>query len=317
VETHSISFSIITPVYNFDELIIETIASVLQYAPAGDFEYIVINDGSTDRTLEFLQTFQGRIKIISQNNSGEASAVNNALNIASGRFCLVVSGDDPLVSSDLFSEALKIFNQNPSVVAVYPDWQIVDHEGRVLKLVETKDYSFESMLGLNICIPGPGAIFRTHAAIKIQGRNPRLRFGSDFDFWLRISRHGDFQRIPRNLAQWRLHQGSTSVKERGLDMAKERISLIEEFVLNSEISNALKNKALGNAYYSAAILRYFSKEVPYRRYLSKAFRIRKGWVENARFHEVAYLLFLPTSEYIWHWIKRNIGRFKFLDRNGM
>jgi glycosyltransferase involved in cell wall biosynthesis len=308
VKTQSINFSIITPVYNCDEFIRETVESVLLYAPAADFEYIVVNDGSTDSTLEILEEFRSEIKIISQSNSGEASAVNSALKIASGRFSLVVSGDDPLNSSELFSEALRIFDQRPSLVAVYPDWQIIDHGGDVQKLVVTKDYSFEAMLGLNICIPGPGAIFRTNAALKIQGRNPHLRFGSDFDFWLRISRLGDFQRIPKNLAQWRLHHGSTSVKDRGLEMAHERIAIINEFVLSSEISTALERKALGNAYYSAAILRYFSKNIPYRFYLYKAFRIRRRWVESARFHEVVYLLFLPTSEYIWHLVKKRLKR---------
>jgi hypothetical protein len=194
------------------------------------------------------------------------------------------------------------------LVAVYPDWQIIDHVGNVQKVVVTQDYSFETMLGLNICIPGPGAIFRTNAALKIQGRNLNLRFGSDFDFWLRLSGLGDFRRIPKNLAQWRLHHGSTSVKDRGLEMAQERVAIINEFVSSSEISTALMRKALGNAYYSAAILRYFSKDVPYRIFLYKAFRIRKRWVESARFHEVAYLLFLPTSEYIWHWMKKRFQK---------
>ena len=89
----------------------------------------------------------------------------------------MVSGDDPLHSSELFSEALRIFDQRPSLVVVYPDWQIIDHGGDVQKLVVTKDYSFEAMLGLNICIPGPGAIFRTKAEILTCGLEVILTFG--------------------------------------------------------------------------------------------------------------------------------------------
>lgn len=302
-----VNFTIITPVYNCAEFIRETIDSVMLFAPVGDFEYIVVNDGSTDRTIEILEDYQGKVKILSQPNSGEASAVNSALNIALGRFSLVVSADDPLISSELFMEALHILDTDPSIVVVYPDWQIIARDGKLKKIVETKDYSLETMLGLNVCIPGPGAIFRTDAALKIHGRNSHLRFGSDFDFWLRISRLGDFKRIPRILAQWRLHGESTSIKLRGPEMANERIAIIKDFVWHSDLSDSLRRKALGNAYYSAAILRYFSKEVTYRNFLFNAFRIRRGWVETARFHEVIYLLFLPISEYIWVWIKRRIG----------
>lgn len=296
-------FTIITPVFNGERYLRETINSVLENAPTGRYQYIVIDDGSSDRTSLIADDFRDRIEIIRQNNAGEAAAVNVGLTRALGRFTLVVSADDPLISPDLFNQSLNVFNNNPSVVVVYPDWQIIDELGEPIKKVITQEFSLRTLLGLNVCIPGPGAIFRTSTALQIGGRNTKLKYGSDYDFWLRISSLGQFVRLPEVLAQWRKHADSTSIKFRGLEMAKERISLIENILNQDKLPKRLVRQARGNAYYNAAILRYFSKDVPHRKFLLKAFRSRLGWVESAKVHEVVYLLGIPITEYIWLKIK--------------
>ncbi len=86
-------------------------------------------------------------------------------------------------------------------------------------------------------------------------------------------------------------------------MARERIQIIEEFIAESDLTSDLKRVALANAYYSAAILRYFSKSVSHRKYLRKAFVIRRGFVENARLVEIIYLSFIPVSETVWRFAK--------------
>lgn len=299
-----IKFTVITAVYNCDRYIRDTVNSVLRFAPQGDFEYIVVNDGSTDETANILREYGDQVKVINQENFGEANAVNKGLEYALGKYCLVVSADDPLVSSRLFSLAAEVLDARSEIVGTYPDWQMIDANGSVLRIVKTVDYSFDKMLGLNICIPGPGTIFRLAAAREINGRNTSLRFGSDFDFWLRLSALGELHRIPEHLAQWRIHDESTSIKSRGVEMARERVAIIENFLSQRQVSEDLSRKALGNAYYSAAILRYFDRMVPHRKLLYKAFYYRRSWVENARIHEIVYLAFIPISETLWNVVKR-------------
>ena len=297
------TFSIITAVFNGEKFIFETVNSVLRHAPRDDFEYIVIDDGSTDRTNEILMSFGSKIKLVRQSNSGEANAVNLGINMALGAYALVVSADDPLISSELFTQSRQILDNNLQIMATYPDWYLIDEAGTVKKQVSTLEFSIEALVGLNKCIPGPGAIFRTNVANQLGGRNPKLRFGSDFEFWLRLSDLGNFQRIPMYLAQWRSHENSTSIKSRGLEMSKERIKIIEEYLAKSFHSRRIKRMAMGNAYYSAAILRYFSPDVPHRTYLAKAFWFRKGCPENAKIRELIYLLAIPISEFLWLKIK--------------
>jgi len=298
------TFSIITAVYNGEDFIRETVESVLKFAPAGDFEYIVIDDGSFDGTQEILQEFIPNICLYRQENFGEASAVNLGLTNSNGTYAIVVSADDPLISSELFALSRSILDSNPSIMATYPDWYLINEFSEIERKVITQDFSIRALVGLNKCLPGPGAVFRITEAQDIGGRNVKLKFGSDFDFWLRLSGQGSFQRIPHLLAQWRRHENSTSIKLRGPEMAEERITIIENYLMNSEHAEKTSRMAWGSAYYSAAILRYFSKDVPHRRYLLKAVISRRGIPENLKVRELIYLLTTPVSEFLWLRIKR-------------
>ena len=284
-----------TPVYNGGDLLRETLNSVLKYGDGNSFEYIVVNDGSTDQTSRILAEFSGRIQVFNIENQGEANAVNVGLRAAKGKYSLVVSADDPLISSELFVEALNIFDSNQSVVAVYPDWNMIDINSNVLSQVRTFEYSRQALIEHFVCIPGPGAIFRTSAANEIGGRNVMLKFGSDYDFWLRLSQFGDFQRIPKVLAQWRSHANSTSISSKGLEMARERIFVIDNFLIEFPQPKSITRSARAHAYYHAALLSYFSKEVPGSAWMFKAFLIRRGWIEKADLRIVFYCLLLPGS----------------------
>jgi hypothetical protein len=86
------------------------------------------------------------------------------------------------------------------------------------------------------------------------------------------------------------------VSKRGLKMAQERIQVVEDFLASNQISSRLKNMALGNAYYMAARISYFDKNIPAKKYLIKSFKNRKGWVEEAKVYEIFYILLLPMSK---------------------
>jgi glycosyltransferase involved in cell wall biosynthesis len=80
-------FSIITPVYNGEAFIESTVLSVLESVENSNlsYEYIIIDDGSTDRSAKILSKFQHRIRYVYQENSGQAIAINHGLTLRSGR----------------------------------------------------------------------------------------------------------------------------------------------------------------------------------------------------------------------------------------
>jgi len=287
--------SVITAVYNGSEYIEETVNSVLNCCSGIDFEYIVLNDGSTDNTLKILKKYENKIRIIDKSNSGESDSVSIGFREALGDLLLVVSADDPLLTEKLFTNIFEQFNQNDNLMAIYPDWQMIDGGGKVIKVIKVPDYSDELLIGRCVTLPGPGVIFRRSAALKLNGRNPKWTYVGDYDFWLRLSRMGEIRHRPEVLAQWRHHPSSTSVSRRGLKMAKERIQVVEDFLASNKVSDHIKRMALGNAYYMAARISFFDKNIPAKKYLLTSFRNRKGLVEEAKVYEIFYILLLPMS----------------------
>lgn len=293
------TFTIVVPVYNGELYISETIQSIIVNSGQQDKEIIVVNDGSTDQTLQVLQQYKEEITVLSQPNAGEANAVNQGINLAKGRYILVVSADDPLISEELFAKAQEILDTHADLVAVYPDWQVIDEENNVVSTKLCSEYSFEELLGEFHCIPGPGTVFRAREAKQIGGRSPEFRFVSDYDFWLRLARKGNFARIPQVLAQWRSHGDSTSIGSRGYAMALERIEVVEKFLEKYPQHPKMVRQAKASAIYNAAILAFFDPVVPGRKWMVEALRINRGWIKSSKLLVVAYLLTLPISRWLY------------------
>ena len=258
--------SVITPVYNGERYIQQTIESVLNAPTRIPLEYIVINDGSTDSTLEIISRYSSQIQILNFENQGESASVNVGLGAARGEYVVVVSADDPILEGSLFDKAVRILDENPTIVAVYPDWQVINEIGALQRRITVEDFSLDALVGKNKTLPGPGAFFRRESAVAIGGRRSKWKYVGDYDFWLRLSVLGSFKRIPEYLAQWREHSTSTSVSQKNAHMANERISVVEEFLQNSDLPATIQKMALSNAYYLAA--RLYLLLYPLSRYIS-------------------------------------------------
>jgi glycosyltransferase involved in cell wall biosynthesis len=287
--------TIITTVFNGEDYLESTINSVLSCASGVNFEYLVINDGSTDQTPEILEKFGNQIRVINQENIGESASVTKGFGLAKGEFVMVLSADDPLFTNEIFKNVFELFAADENLVAVYPDWNLIDSNGEILKKIYVPDYSDELLIGRFRTLPGPGVIIRRSAALKIGGRRSKWVYVGDYDFWLRLSRIGELRHRPEILAQWREHPNSTSVKRKNFAMASERIAVIEDFTNDFKIDGKLKKMALGNAYYMAARLSYFDPTIPGRKWMIKSLKLRKWLPEESKFIHVLFLLTFPLS----------------------
>jgi glycosyltransferase involved in cell wall biosynthesis len=298
--------SIITPVYNGEKYIEETINSVLSAKTIFPLEYIVLDDGSTDSTLSIIKKFKNKIIVESHQNIGEARTVNRGIKLAKGNYILIVNADDPLLTEDLINIGIKEISKDNSVVAVYPDWKIINNFGQTIKINILPDYTDDIMIGKCRTLPGPGTIFRKDAADAIGGRNPKWRYVSDYDFWLRISRKGKILRIPLVLAQWRDHLNSTSISQRNVAMANERIKVIEEFLNNFCLDKKLGKNALGNAYYMGARLSFFDSKVPGRKFMISAIRKNNRIPSESKLSVLVFVFLLPISRVIIKMLPKSV-----------
>jgi glycosyltransferase involved in cell wall biosynthesis len=293
-------FTIITPVFNGANWLEETILSVLKNCDGLNYEYIVIDDGSVDDTPKILEKYKDYITIQTQLNQGEATAVNNGILAAKGEYVLIVSADDPMRSQELLVTSKFIMDTKINVVCTYPDWSMIDHDSKVIRDVIVEEFSIQTLVGDYVCIVGPGGVFRHSSASKINGRNPSYKFTSDYDFWLRLAQIGEFERIPKKLAYWRAHPNSTSISERGLAMGRERILVMKNFLKSNptRISKRLAKSAMSNAYYQAALLVYFDRRIPARKWLISALVRKPGSILIFDFKIVTYIALLPISPLI-------------------
>ena len=305
-----VELSIIVPVYNGADFIQATIDSVLQYSKGFPCECIVIDDGSTDHTAQLLARYSGLIRVIHQVNGGEGNAVNRGIREALGKYILVVSADDPVLTDRLFAGVTDFFENNPEVVAWYPDWQIIDEFGFTLRTIKLPPYDFVDLFARNRVLPGPGTWFRKYEALSIGGRNTRWKYVGDYDFWLRLSQIGTLAHRNEVLAQWRHHARSTSIAQRGPSMAQERLNVIDDFIKDNLNNLDYKSITLARAHanYQAAKLGYFSRNVHSRQLFLSAFRNNRKVLFSSKIHEVVFMLAFPASKWIVDTLKRTFDR---------
>lgn len=304
MKNQSTMLTVITPVFNDFTHISDTVKSVLQACEGISFEYLVIDDGSTDSTPEELIAFKESIRYHRKLNGGQASAINLGFQLAKGKYCVIVNSDDPIPSSELFNKSLTILEDESEIVCTYPDWSIIDNHGAVLKNIEVLDYSIDEMYGNFNCLVGPGGVFRTDYAKLVQGWDETFKYVPDYDFWLKIAKYGKFKRIPQNLAQWRQHPDSISVKSKNIYMARERIRVIQNH--QNKLSNDLKlnQRALANAYFSAASLSYFDSSIPGRSWAAKSLKIYPKIIFEKKILLWVFLLSLPVSRVALKFVER-------------
>ena len=247
--------TIITPTYNRADLVEETILSVIEQ-DYPNIEYIVLDDGSEDNTVELLKQYEDRLIWSTHPNMGHTRTVNKGFGMAKGEIIGIVNSDDPLLPGAI-RKIVSFLVANPEVMVAYPDWDQIDENGAVFEHIETFEYSYVDMIRWHRCIPGPGALFRREVVEACGGWNTDLNYIYDYEFWLKAGLLGPFMRVPDTLATFRWHSASISASQRGIEMAEEHIYLADLIYslpnLPPEVLK-VKNEAYSSAIYTAGLV---------------------------------------------------------------
>ncbi|MBR4572776.1 MAG: glycosyltransferase [Prevotella sp.] len=215
--------SIIIPCYNSAQWVAETIQSVLSQT-IEDWECIIVNDGSTDNSLEIIKSYaekDNRIRYIDKKNEGVAIARNTAIASAQGEYILPLDADD-LIAPTYVEKALKYFEEHPSTKLVYCE---ADFFGKREEHWELPEYNYQDFIYYN-CI-FCSAIYRREDFLKTKGYNSSNRNNlEDWDFLLNFLKEDDIvHRIPETLFFYRIH-GDSRTKRDDDSLAKSRLFLI-------------------------------------------------------------------------------------------
>ncbi len=247
--------SIVIPTYNHADYLYKSISSVLsQDYP--NIELIVIDDGSTDDSKSIAKAFGEKIRFIQQENMGQSRTLTKGWSLASGNILAYISADDVLYPTAV-SEAVAFLESNPTIVATYCDFDLLDPDNHQIRKVETQDFSYKTMLCEVSCPIGPGAFFRKEVYLQSGPWNSAYRQMPDFDFWLRIGLYGQIARIPKRLAGFRVHENSQTFSHTSVERASEPVSIIAS-IFNDPAANWVpdnwRRKALANAHLISAQL---------------------------------------------------------------
>jgi glycosyltransferase involved in cell wall biosynthesis len=184
--------TVITPAYNVANYIGEAIDSVLGQS-ISDFEYLIIDDGSSDRTVdEILHRISedNRARLITMNHAGASAARNAGILQARGDFISFLDGDDRWHPKFLEKQLALLESLGPDVAAVFARARVISESGRVylLRWQRAGRYDFDDML-IRACPPRTGSSLLIRASAFSADRLFRdLKSAQDLDMWLRIQR---------------------------------------------------------------------------------------------------------------------------------
>jgi glycosyltransferase involved in cell wall biosynthesis len=265
--------TIVIPAYQAAETIGEALESLTgQTYP--DLEIIVVDDGSSDSTAEIVQQMaaksNSRIRLLRQENAGQAAALNVGWQQASGVYLGYLGADDVLYASAV-ARLVQFLEAHPELVGAYPDYDLIGADSKTIRRVHAPDYDARDLVERFICQPGPGALFRRAAFEKTGGWNSSLRQMPDFDFWLRLSRYGALARIPEPLGGFRIHERSQTFTAPSASKSEEPPILMAAFLAETTAGQWNGARAMAWSHIIAARLHLRAGRLrPPLRHLKKA-----------------------------------------------
>ncbi len=208
--------SLITPSFNQGDYIEKTITSVLgQNYP--NLEYLIIDGGSTDQTLDILKKYSAKIFWISEKDKGQSDAINKGLKKAKGEIVGFINSDDYLQKNSLRIIA-DFFSSHQESFWVTGKCKIVNEKGDEVRNLITlyknfflKFLRFRSLFHIVQFISQPATFWRREVIKKVGLFDQNLHYSMDYDYWLRIWQHYRLDFIDKYLAAYRIHYQSKAV----------------------------------------------------------------------------------------------------------
>lgn len=200
-------FSIITCTWNSEPYLAQCIESVLGQ-DYDDIEYIFVDGGSTDGTLERIQQISREVLVVGGVRGGIGRAMNEGVRAATGDVIAHLHSDDYYLSPSVLSDVAEVMG------ATECEWvygrHMTDIDGRLYpESYRLPEFSYRELLRLNF-IPHPATFVRKRVFDKVGGFDETLKYSMDYDFFLRISKLYQPVHIDKHLTAFRVHGGSTS-----------------------------------------------------------------------------------------------------------
>lgn len=230
--------TVVTPSYNQGRFIEETIKSVI--SQEGDFfiEYLVMDGGSTDETVEILKRYETLIKEgkwpvrcrgieyrwVSEKDNGQADAVNKGFRLARGEILGWLNSDDTYLPGAV-GKAVEYLSEHDDVDMVYGEGYHTMEDGTVKEQYSTKPFDIKKLAD-NCFICQPTVFLRRRVVDEVGLLDTGLHFCMDYDYWIRIGKRLKVGFLPEHLATSRMYAENKTMSQR-LDACTEAVMMLK------------------------------------------------------------------------------------------
>lgn len=268
--------SVIMPVYNESLYIKDAIKSILNQSYQ-DFELIIIDDASTDNTVDLINQFNDdRIILIQKkNNTGYTDSLNLGIEKCSGRYIARMDGDD-ICHEDRFKMQFEFLDNNLDYILCGSQFKRIDGQSSFILPAENDE--IKAMLLRGNQFIHPSVMIRKSVLIENNLRyNKEREPAEDYDLWVRLMPYGKFNNLIKPLVTYRIHAGQIS--QRSFKIQKEQDFHTRMLYLNNLGVSLNQNESLvlENIYSTDKAL---SLDFLLKHYQSMAVKIKLGLMSN-------------------------------------
>jgi glycosyltransferase involved in cell wall biosynthesis len=202
--------TIVTPSFNQANYLEETINSIFKQTYP-NIEYIVMDGGSSDGSLEIIKKHASRLAHwVSEKDRGQTDAINKGFALAKGEVLAWLNSDDTLLPNAI-EEAVSYLVENPDTGMVYGDANYIDERSKVIGKFPAAETNLPRLRKGYVHIPQQASFFRRSLWEQVGPLDPEFFFAMDYDLWVRLAELTELKYIPRTWANFRLHADAKTI----------------------------------------------------------------------------------------------------------
>lgn len=277
--------SVLMSVYNGSDYLRESIESILNQTFT-DFEFIIINDCSTDNTGDILSEYADkdeRIKLFNnEENIGLTKSLNKGLKLAKGKYIARQDADDVSLPQR-FEKQVAVLDKHPEAVLISCELEVINSEGAFVKKEKRScdpQWVPWYLIFYNHIGGHSQVIFRSKTAKELGGYSEAHRYSQDYEFWCRLAKAGDIIILPEALHQLRRHGKGITAEKRSeqlgyaLDISRKNLQeLIGRELSLNEVSDL-------RHFWSGNVLRNFPESTNVHTMHLRLQEISQAFLEN-------------------------------------
>lgn len=262
-------FSIITPTYNSEKFILECLESIHNQVGEFDIEHIIVDGGSTDKTIEITKSFMKRkgvnIKVLVGKDKNMYDAINKGIAQITGDIWAVLNSDDQYANNNILEKIIKTFESYPDVEVVFGQMNVVDRNGKFVKRSFIPKFTIAELVNAEKClfIPQPATFLKKSVIGSVGLFDDRYNIASDYDYMIRIILKCKYKSINKVVTLFRRHDLSYSVQ------ANEQND--ESFLISENYRSKLDIKEKNTKQVLAKYMIYNFRPINYKFILKKYF----------------------------------------------